>query len=122
MLSFRPELAALVMDGRKTETRRALSDNPASPWYRERCSHEVGSRHAVCPGRGAHGIGYVVIDDVALVRLGQTTHDGAVAEGFADVRDFMTGWETINGGWNPRQRVWRIRFHVETEAERMAAA
>ena len=122
MLSFRAELAGLVMDGRKTETRRALSDNPRSPWFRERCGHEVGSRHAVCPGRGAPGIGYIVIDDVALVRLGHITHDGAVAEGFADVRDFVAGWEALNGPWNPRQHVWRVRFHVETAAERLAAA
>lgn len=121
MLSFRAELADLVMDGRKTETRRQLSDNPNSPWFRERCGHEVGSRHAVCPGRGAPSIGYIVIDDVAFVRLGDITYDGAVAEGFRDVEDFKAGWEKLNGDWNPRQRVYRVRFHVETPAERLAA-
>lgn len=122
MLSFRRELAAAVMDGRKTETRRALSDNPNSPWFRGGCTHEVGSRHAVCPGRGAPGIGYIVVDDVALVRLEQITPDAAIAEGFANVPAFIAGWEALNGEWNPRQRVWRVRFHVETAAERIAAA
>lgn len=122
MLTFQPELAALVMAGTKTETRRRLSGNPRSPWFREACKLEPGSRHAICPGRGALGIGHIVVDDVALVRLGQITHDGATAEGCADVRDFMHVWESINGAWNPRERVWRIRFHVETDAERTAAA
>jgi len=119
MLIFRPELAAKVMDGTKTQTRRALSDNPRSPWWRGKCAHEPGSRHAVCPGRSQHGIGFVVVEDVALVRLGHITHDGALAEGCADVRDFITTWEQINGAWKPRERVWLIRFHVEISADRV---
>lgn len=118
MLIFRRELADLVMASDKTETRRALSDNPKSPWWRERCAHEPGSRHAVCPGRSQFGIGFVVVDDVALVRLGGITDDGARAEGFPDVAEFRAAWEKINGAWMPRAHVWRIRFHVETAAER----
>jgi hypothetical protein len=117
MLMFREPLARQVMDGTKTQTRRKLSDNPNSPWWRERCAHEAGSRHAVCPGRGVNGIGFVVLDDVTVVRLGHITHDGAIAEGFADVRAFMQAWEQINGTWDPRERVWLLRFHVETAAE-----
>lgn len=37
-IMFRPELAARVMDGTKTVTRRLCSDNPRSPWWREQCA------------------------------------------------------------------------------------
>lgn len=117
MLIFRTDLADQVMRNLKTETRRALSDNPRSPWWREKCAHEIGSRHAVCPGRSQFGIGHVVIDDVALVRLGAITDDGAHAEGFPDRAAFIEAWTAINGEWTPRERVWRVRFHVETADE-----
>lgn len=120
MLIFRDELARKAMAGEKTQTRRALSDNPRSPWWRDRCAHEVGSIHAVCPGRSQFGIGFVVVEDVSLVRLGQITNDGAIAEGCADVPDFMATWEAINGTWDERQRVWLLRFRVATDAD-MAA-
>jgi hypothetical protein len=113
MLIFRPELAVLVMSGAKTETRRLPSNNPRSPWWREHCTHGPGSRHAVCPGRGQSGIGFVVIKDVAFVQLGSITHNGAIAEGFADVQAFRRGWKQIHGSWEPRMQVWRLRFHVE---------
>lgn len=121
MITFRRELADLVLSGFKTETRRRLSDKPASPWYREGCKHEPGTRHAVCV-KGEKALGYIVIDDVALVRLGDITPDGARAEGFDSVEAFRATWEELHGGWNPRERVYRVRFHVETAAERMAAA
>lgn len=110
---FRSHLADLVMAGVKTETRRALSDNPRSPWWRERCALVVGERYAVCPGRGAPAVCRLVVEAVDKVKLGQITHDGAVAEGCSDVRDFMHTWTTINGAWDPHAEVWRVTFHAE---------
>lgn len=33
-MNFKPELAAKVMSGEKTVTRRLVSENPRSPWWR----------------------------------------------------------------------------------------
>jgi hypothetical protein len=110
---FRGDLADRVVAGRKTQTRRRLSDNPKSPWWHERCAYQVGGDYAVQPGRSARAIGRVVIDAVDKVRLGHITHDGAIAEGFADVRDFMYAWTDINGCWIPTEDVWRLTFHAE---------
>ncbi len=43
-MNFRPELAEAVMADppRKTVTRRLVSDNPNSPWWREKCAYRVG--------------------------------------------------------------------------------
>jgi len=68
-VNFRPELAAKVMAGEKTVTRRLCSDNPRSPWWWEDCSLRVGKDYAVCPGRGKHAIGRVRIVSVERLRL-----------------------------------------------------
>lgn len=110
---FRDDLAAQILAGAKTETRRELSDKPRSPWNRERCAFEVGDTVAICSGRGTPTLGLIVIEAVDKVVLGHITHDGAVAEGCSDVRDFMHTWTKINGSWNPRAEVWRLTFHAE---------
>ncbi len=56
-MNFKPELADAVMARRKTVTRRKVSENPRSPWWRERCAYRVGQDVAICPGRGKHAIG-----------------------------------------------------------------
>jgi hypothetical protein len=113
---FREDLANQILAGVKTETRRVPKDSPRSPWYRERCAFEVGGTYAVCAGRGTPTLGLIVVEAVDMVRLGAITHDGAVAEGFSDVRDFMHGWTKINGSWNTHEQVWRLTFHAETNA------
>jgi hypothetical protein len=110
---FRSDLADLVVAGVKTQTRRRLSDNERSPWWRDRCAYAVGGDYAVQPGRGVPAIGRVVIEAVDKVLLGHITHDDAIAEGCSDVRDFMHTWAKINGYWQPREHVWRLAFHAE---------
>jgi hypothetical protein len=39
-VNFQRELAEKVMAGEKTVTRRLVSDNPRSPWWRERVQPE----------------------------------------------------------------------------------
>jgi hypothetical protein len=112
-MNFRPELAQAVMAGRKTVTRRALSDNPRSPWWRERCSLVVGRDYAVCPGRGKHAIGRISIVSVRRVRLGDLDEAEAQREGFAGGREFVAAFEAINRCYaDPDALVWRVEFEV----------
>jgi len=117
---FRPDLADLIRAGVKTETRRRLSDNPRSPWHTDRCAYEPGGgpdgSYAIQPGRSRPAAGRLVVEHVEKVRLGSITHDGAVAEGCANVREFMDLWSAINGSWDPNETVWRIVFHAEAHA------
>ena len=107
-MNFRPELAAAVMEGRKTCTRRLVSDNPRSPWWREKCAYRVGQEVAVCPGRGKHQIGKAVVVSVQKKALGWLPPSEARAEGFADQKAFIDAWEAINGVYDPHAVVWRI--------------
>jgi hypothetical protein len=109
-VNFQPELAAAVMAGSKTVTRRLVSDNPRSPWWRERCSLRVGRTYAVCPGRGKAAIGRVWITGATRMRLGCLSEAEARREGFEDAAGFAEAWALINGGYDAHDVVWRVAF------------
>lgn len=111
-MNFQPELAALVMAGEKTVTRRVCSRNPNSPWFIDGCSLKVGRDYAVCPGRGKHAIGRVRVLGVERRHLGQIDTADARREGFANRGEFRRAWEQINGSWSDGVLVWRVEFEV----------
>jgi hypothetical protein len=121
-VNFQPDLAALVMDGTKTVTRRLCSDNPRSPWWKERCALVAGRDYAVCPGRGKAQVGRVVIVDTRrdrLIGVGYTAVPfvrdvEAEREGFPNAAAFRAAWETINGHYDPMALVWRVEFRLLT--------
>lgn len=110
---FRPELAEAVMAGRKTVTRRLVQENPASPWYVEKCALQVDRSYAVQPGRGVAAIGRVRILSVARERFdpSKITPPEARAEGFATYKEFVATWKQLHGNLLPLS-VWRIEFAV----------
>jgi hypothetical protein len=109
-MNFRPELAAKVMSGDKTVTRRLVSKNPRSPWWEGGCSLKVGRDYAVCPGRGKNQIGRVVIVSTDLRPLNDIDAADVRAEGFALLVDFVRAFEKLNGDFDPDALVWRVRF------------
>ncbi len=109
---FRPELAAKVMSGEKTVTRRLTSHNPRSPWWREKCVYAEGKEFAVQPGRGKASIGRARVVSCEHVRLGFLGESEARAEGFACSADFERGFGSINGLYDPAVEVWRVEFEV----------
>lgn len=116
-MNFQPELAAQVMAGEKTVTRRLVSDNPRSPWFEGGCSLQVGRDYAVCPGRGKNAIGRVRIIRATLEPLALLNYDQeARREGFDDVEAFEAAWRSINGAYDPESLVWRIEFEVVERA------
>lgn len=111
-MNFRPELAAKVMAGEKTVTRRLTSDNPRSPWFEWGCGLKVGRDYAVCPGRGKDSIGRVVVKDVRREPLGHLGDEEARREGFETGGLFAAAFRKINGDYDPDLKVWRIEFEV----------
>lgn len=110
---FRPELAAKIVLGKKTATRRALSDNPRSPWWRERSSYLVDQTFAVQPGRGVPRVADAVITRVAIEPLSALRPRDARREGFATRDAFVAAWRDINGSWDPDQQVHVIEFRLD---------
>jgi len=107
---FRPELAAKIVTGKKTATRRALSDNPRSPWWRERSTYERGQVFAVQPGRGVPWVANAVVTRVKIEPLSRLLPVDARREGFNTRDAFVAAWREINGSWDPDQPVHVIEF------------
>lgn len=110
-MNFRPDLAAAVMAGTKTVTRRHMSPKPRSPWWVGGCALQVDRTYAVCPGRGKTAIGRVRVTAVDRVRLGYLSDAEARAEGFENEAAFRRAFAQINDGtYDPDDFVWRIAF------------
>jgi len=110
---FRPDLAEKVMRGEKTVTRRVCSENPRSPWFKDRCKLVVGADYAVCPGRGKNAIGRVIVRRVWKERLYLAfTNKEARLEGFATGLELRRAFAAINGELAAHTFVWRIEFEV----------
>ncbi len=110
---FKADLAAKVMVGEKTVTRRMPSDNPRSPWWREECRYRVGQVVAVNPGRGVTNIGHIRLTTVELVELGHLDDAEARREGFASAAEFERLWTEMHGSYDPELCLWRLAFEVE---------
>lgn len=113
-ITFKPELAEKVMSGTKTVTRRPVSDNPRSPWWRERCRYEPGKDYAVQPGRGVKAIGRATVVSVRLERLGDIDGREAEREGFRDLTEFVCAFTAINGHYRADALVWRVELRAVT--------
>lgn len=109
---FRADLAKAIIAGRKTQTRRRVSDNPRSPWYRKRCLYRPGRIYAVCPGRGKKRIAEILIVEARRTWLGSISDEEAIAEGFEDRYAFLDAWGQINGALDLNEPVWALRFAV----------
>jgi len=109
---FRAELAAKVMAGEKTVTRRLCSDNPKSPWWHDRCIYVPGKEFSVQPGRGKPRVGTACVVLCSRMILGKMSSAEAKREGFTSVSAFIAAWSEINGCFDVFARVWRVEFEV----------
>lgn len=107
---FRPDLAALVLCGEKSVTRRAVSPNPRSPWFHRECRIAVGREYAVQAGRGKARVGTIRATSVRRGRLGFLTNAEARREGFPRSEAFWLAWRSLHGTYDAGEIVWRIEF------------
>ena len=101
MVLFKKELLALVLQGRKTQTRRL-------------------HKHRLRPGRvyqlrdNYYGKpqGFIKVKRRFEQRLGDMTEEDAKAEGVKDLADFQVLWKSINGSYSPDQVVTIYEFEL----------
>jgi len=101
MVIFKKRLLELVLQGRKTQTRRL-------------------HRHRLRPGKiyqlkdNYYGQpqGFIKIKRRFEQRLGDMTEEEARAEGVKDLADFRELWKSINGDWSPDQVVTAYEFEL----------
>lgn len=133
-MQFHPTLAAAILAGAKTETRRRTSQVPTSPWWAERCKLRQGGIYAVQPGRGRKAVATIILTEKPFrERLDPSaiSDETAFAEGFRDGIDAAEGfsdsiraprfvtaaeafgafWQDLYGNLDPVD-VWVIRFKL----------
>lgn len=107
-MNFKPDLAELILSGRKTQTRRLVRGD-------EPCRYVAGKDYAVCPGRGKHAIGRIAVHNVALERVIEISETDAYCEGFRSTAEFFDRWSALYGDDADMQAfVWVIRFTLLT--------
>lgn len=98
---FSPELAAKVLDGAKTVTRRLL---PAR--------YQSGKVYAVQPGRGQRHVGHIKVTGVRTEIVAWISAADVRREGFNYFLDFRDYWTEIHGAWKPLETVVVIDFEL----------
>ena len=112
---FRPELAKLILQGKKTQTRR--------PMKQATCRYQAGKSYALQPGRGKLAAGRITITEVRQEFLGDLSLKDAKREGFVTTDEFFDYWRGLYGSANPVLRVWVISFQLgdRTDVPRLLA-
>jgi hypothetical protein len=114
---FAGDLAAKVLAGDKTVTRRLVSDNPRSPWH---AGPKVGRTYAVQDGRGRPALGRIEIVS-ARTELMDGDYAGnyplsmieARREGFDTPAEFSERFKQMHGeNVHGPLLVWRIEFKL----------
>ena len=122
-MQFKPELAALVMAGTKRQTRRPvkpgqelLITDMAGGYRGVACNgrnvYEVGKDYAVCPGRGKHAVGRILITEIRQEDVREIEHEDVIAEGFQHRGEFFEVWTNF---YDP---VIAHQFYAVLEANR----
>lgn len=101
MVLFKKRLLELVLQGRKTQTRRL-------------------HKHRLRPGRVYQARDRYTGPPQAFIkvkrrfeqRLGDMTEEEARAEGVQDLADFQELWKSINGDYDPNQVVTTYEFEL----------
>jgi hypothetical protein len=129
---FKPGLIEKILSGKKTQTRRPVTDRDtlACPFDPSRTTTKVmhamryvpGRDYAIKPGRTSAGVARVLIQDLRLEQLGDITPEAAVAEGFKRTDDFFAYWERLYGRVDREQWVWVSRSSSSARSARATSA
>lgn len=109
---FKSELAQKILDGEKTVTRRLCSDNPRSPWWKEKCGYRIGQIFTINPGRGIPNVGHARVVKVDRVTVEVLDEEEARREGFDSSRAFAEVLLAINKSIPPDALMWRVEFEL----------
>jgi uncharacterized protein YhfF len=99
---FSPELAKLIVQGKKTQTRRVAAGRD--------CRYKPGRSYAVQPGRGQKAVTRITVQAVRVEPLGALTLKDAKREGFRTTQEFRDHWQRLHGSYNPDLAVFVISF------------
>ena len=95
MIRFKRSFLPLILEGRKTQTRRIEGRYRPGEIYRV-------NRTEV----------WILITRKYQQRLGEISLEEARKEGFSSPEEFRQAWIKIFGSWNPDLQVWAYEFRL----------
>jgi len=102
-LLFKPEHVKLILEGKKTQTRRI--------WKRPRV--KVGGVYrAKTKLYSSEYFALIRVTGLHKERLGDISDEDIKKEGYNSLEEFKQAWECIYGSWNPEQEVWVVEFQL----------
>ena len=101
MVLFKRPLLFLVLQGRKTQTRRVHKQELA-----------VGRTYGVRSMWFEKSKGYIRVTRKFQQLLGDISLEDVRKEGFQSLDDFKRAWENIHGSWTPDQTVIVYEFEL----------
>lgn len=105
MMLFKPEHVPMILNCKKTMTRRI--------WKKPRAL--IGSIHQARTELFGKPFAYLKILNVQKQRLQSINHEDIIKEGYKTFESFYDKWVEINGNWNIYQEVYVIEFFVIKE-------
>lgn len=110
---FSPAHARLVLEGRKSQTRRRVRPGETV------CRWVPGRSYSVQHDRGKRAVGRLVVVSVAQQPLGDLTLRDARAEGFRTRREFRDHWHRLFPDMTGRDVVWVLVIRPDGDPVRL---
>jgi uncharacterized protein YhfF len=112
----RPEIAKLILQGKKSQHRRPAETNT--------CRYQTGKAYAIQPGLGKTAVCRITIGEVRRESLGDITLKDAKKEGYTTTTEFFDYWRDLHGSVDKDIPVWVISFQIgdRTDTPRYLAA
>jgi hypothetical protein len=107
MAIFKRKNLALVLFGKKTQTRRTHKQE----WT-------IGKTYAVRDRWFSKPQGHIVVLRKFRQRLGDISEEDVHKEGYENLADFQKVWTEIYGRWHPDQVITVYEFRTTTRKER----
>jgi len=101
-LTFKRPFLSLILEGKKTQTRRLSNTRQL----------QEGRIYAIMDDWTEGPKAYVRIIRKFQQRLGDITHEEIQKEGFNSLEEFKAAWEKLYGVWQPNQTVIVYEFEV----------
>jgi len=98
-LIFKKKHIEMILEGRKTATRR-----------RSQHLYRIGGIQGIRSGWYEKPRHHIRITRRYRQRLGDMTQQDAQKEGYPTLEEFKKVWEEINGKWDPDEIVWVYEF------------
>ena len=103
MILFKPEHAKLILEGKKTQTRRI--------WKKPRV--KVGNIYkAKTRLYSKDSFALIKITGLRREKLREISLEDVKKEGFESLGEFMNAWMRIHGDWNPDEEVYVVDFEM----------